>query len=105
MRAILERQGYFVEEALDGREALAKINRDGYDAILLDLMMPRLSGQDVIETLTRERPDKKCVIVVSAAAPSVIDRLAPTIVHARLRKPFDLDEMLAAVQSCVGEGG
>ena len=102
IRLVLEHEGLLVEEAADGREALRKIRQDGYDAIVLDLMMPVLSGYDVLETVTRERPNSKCIVIISAAAARQIDEADPTIVRAKLRKPFELGELVAAVRSCTG---
>ena len=100
IRTVLEREGLFVEEAVDGREALRKIHGDGYDAIVLDLMMPAVSGYDVLAEITCERPSSKCVVIISAAAAREIEEADPTIVRAKLRKPFNIQELVAAVRSC-----
>ena len=100
IRAVLEREGLLVEEAADGRQALAKIRHDGYDAIVLDLMMPLVSGYDVLAEITRERPNSKCVVIISAAAAREIEQADPSIVRAKLRKPFDIQDLVAAVHSC-----
>jgi len=100
IRAVLEREGLVVEEAVDGRQALSKIRHDGYDAIVLDLMMPLVSGYDVLAEITRERPNSKCVVIISAAAAREIEQADPSIVRAKLRKPFDIRELVAAVHSC-----
>src|SRR5688572_13435617 len=58
LRAQLERAGYTVAgEAADGMEALAHCDRDLPDAVVLDLLMPRLNGFEVIPKLRSKHPD------------------------------------------------
>jgi DNA-binding response OmpR family regulator len=98
---MLRRAGYQTDEACDGQEAIDKIRDDGISAIVLDLMMPRVSGFDVLAFLKNHNPDRKCVIVLSAAPPEMIDALDPGLVYARFRKPFDLEAVIEAVHRCV----
>jgi len=97
---VLSREGYDVDEAGGGEKALKDIAWDGYDAIVLDLMMPVVSGYDVLRAISQVRPNSRCVVVMSAAAQRDIDNADPTIVRARLRKPFNMNELVSAVRSC-----
>jgi CheY-like chemotaxis protein len=54
VRTVLEHAGYVVEEAADGREALAKVREDPPDLVVLDLHMPGLDGFAVIEALRQD---------------------------------------------------
>ena len=100
MRTVLAREGYQVDEAYGGREALEKIAWDGYDAIVLDLMMPEISGFDVLSAISQVRPNSKCVVVISAAASQRIGEAESPLVRARLRKPFEISDLVAAVRGC-----
>lgn len=62
---ILERQGFRAIEAADGEAALAALERERPDAMLLDLSMPGVDGFEVLERL-RGRPDRPATIVVTA---------------------------------------
>lgn len=73
-----------------------------YDAVVLDLMMGPGSGLDVLDAIRIERPGEKFVIVVSATSQASIDRLESNNIFAKLRKPFDIDELLSAVRECAG---
>jgi DNA-binding response OmpR family regulator len=73
-----------------------------YNAVILDLMMPGVSGFEVLAHLEKETPSRKCVIVVSAASEKTIERLQSPAIHSKLRKPFDLDELLAQIEDCMG---
>lgn len=91
LRTILETEGYQVVTAHDGRDALHAAEREQFDAILLDLMMPQLGGEDTLRVLrdrasTRETP----VIIITAkegTAPVVETTIAGA--DAYLNKPFE----------------
>jgi CheY-like chemotaxis protein len=102
VKSVLVREGYRVDIASDGVEAVLKLGVCEYDVIVLDLMMPNLDGFSFINTITANDPDRlKSIIVTSAASPSVIrDRLqgAPFRV---LPKPFDILELTKQVEACI----
>jgi CheY-like chemotaxis protein len=64
-------------------------------------MMPGVSGFDVIEHLEKENPSRQCVIVLSAAAPKTIEDLKSPAIRSKLRKPFDIQELFAAIGNCI----
>ena len=103
VEAILTRANYVVDTATDGRDALAKIERTRYDVVMLDLMMPEVSGFDVLARLPVRRPQPRFVVIMSAATPDVIANAVSLNVFAALRKPFDLDEMITTVRACLAE--
>jgi CheY-like chemotaxis protein len=100
---VLRRDGYDVEEAVNGVEALAKLEEGDYGAIVLDLMMPQVSGYDVLAAITERRRPARCVVIVSAAAPKEIARADARIVRTVLQKPFDLADLRNAVAGCFDE--
>ena len=100
--AALKREGYRFVEAANGREALDAMRRDPPAAVVLDLMMPIVSGWDVL----RERagdPDlvKIPVIVVSASRSPEIAAAMDKGICAFLPKPFDITALTSLVRSCV----
>ena len=56
---VLANEGYVVNSAVNGEEALAKIQQGGYDLILLDVMMPKLDGIGVMDALNKKPPASK----------------------------------------------
>lgn len=68
IRYQMEKVGHTVSEAIDGAEALAKWTEEAPDVILIDLMMPRVEGNEVIRKIREEAGRRTCVIVVSAKA-------------------------------------
>ena len=103
VRNLLRREGYHVEEAADGHGAIQKIERDRFDAVVLDLMMPTVSGFDVIRFIEQDRPNAKFVVVMTAAAEGVLAALDSPVVQAKLRKPFEITHLIEAVRACVNE--
>jgi two-component system nitrate/nitrite response regulator NarL len=68
LRAQLERGGYEVAgECADGMEALAHVDRDAPDAVILDLLMPRVNGFEVIPKLRTKHP-KVAIVAYTAVA-------------------------------------
>jgi CheY-like chemotaxis protein len=99
---VLQRQGYRLEAAADGLEAVLKLGVCDYDVIVLDLMMPNLDGFTFLETIAENQPERLSkVIVTSAASPAVIRERMADGPFRMLPKPFDIHELVHAVQSCI----
>ncbi len=98
---LLRREGFEVEDVGSGNAALDSMNEKQYDAVVLDLMMRDGTGYDVLGRLSTQRPDVKCVVVISASTPVNIEKAGVANVEAKLRKPFEIRELLDAVRKCV----
>ena len=90
-RVNLEAAGFRVLEAADGDEALAAVTADRPDVILLDIMMPRVSGWEVAAALIADRNTDRIPIIFITARSGVPDRIRALELGAReyLTKPFD----------------
>lgn len=64
---ILIKAGYHTDEAASGREAIEKIAYSEYDIVLLDLVMPKISGMDVLTELRRLRPKTRVIMITAFA--------------------------------------
>ena len=89
----MARDGFVVDSVTDGAEALKLLKRNTYDLMLLDLMLPRLSGFEVITAL-KEMKTRPAVIVVTSNDANDLD---PEIIASVVRKPFDLSELMTLV--------
>jgi len=99
---VLRREKFDVDSARDGFEAIDKLARNDYDAILLDLMMPRIDGLGVLDFLRKHRPELgRNVIVMTANVPAATDAVRAGGVARVLAKPFDLQDLLQSVQARV----
>jgi two-component system response regulator MprA len=109
LRRALSIEGYDVECAADGAEALQRLGSARFDAVLLDVAMPRLDGLAVCRRM-RERRDRTPVLMLTARE-AVGDRVSGLDAGADdyLVKPFALDELNARVRALLrraapGEG-
>lgn len=100
---ILRRAGYDVDTAVNGHQALEKINGTDYNVVVLDLMMPGLSGFEVLARLQTREGVPRYVVVMSAASQDIVTNAINRNVFAALRKPFEIDELIAAVGGCIAE--
>jgi DNA-binding response OmpR family regulator len=102
---VLRRRGFSVDTARHGGEALAQLVRCRYAVILLDLMMPQVSGWEVLQELsTYDQGERPIVIVMTAGTePRDID---PRLVAGTIRKPFDVEllvDMVTAGVATIGD--
>jgi two-component system OmpR family response regulator len=97
----LEAEGYGVDVAFTGEEALSQADNHDYDAVVLDLMLPGIDGFTVCEEL-RRRPRWVPVLMLTARA-EVADRIRGLDAGADdyLVKPFDFGELLARLRALV----
>ncbi|MGI5156283.1 response regulator transcription factor [Microbispora sp. CA-102843] len=105
LRSSLEFEGYAVETAADGLTALDLLDRGTYDAVLLDVMMPRLDGLTACRRL--RAAGNRLPVLMLTARDAVGDRVSGLDAGADdyLVKPFELDELLARVRALLRRGG
>jgi CheY-like chemotaxis protein len=100
LQAVLRRAGFTAEFAGDGRRAIELLESRDYVAVILDVMMPAISGHAVVEFLSSSgRPVP--VVICSAAGPAALTNFDPAIVKAVVRKPFDVEELMTAVRGAI----
>ncbi len=98
---LLGRSGFSVDSALNGRQAHEYIRRASYSVILLDLMMPDVNGFELLERLERDSPSLLSrVVVMTGAAQRAIEPLEDRRIWSLVRKPFDIDQLLAITIAC-----
>jgi DNA-binding response OmpR family regulator len=101
---ILEQQGYDVVEARDGLEGLAKAEFRKPDLILLDLMMPDVSGGRMFDEMKRHPTTTGIPIIVVTGKPDAHemfdDTLGPDNV---IMKPFEADTLLGRIREHIGD--
>ena len=100
--ATLKREGYEFSEAANGREALERMRADPPDCVVLDLMMPVVSGWDVLQERVHDPELLKIpVIIVSANREPELIKALDKGICAFLPKPFDISALSALVKACV----
>jgi DNA-binding response OmpR family regulator len=95
-----EAEGYDVDTAADGAEALAKACQQPPQAVVLDLMMPVMDGWDFLAAWQCQPTSQAVPVVVISAGDHQADQ-APLGVQAFLTKPVDIDRLVATVTALV----
>lgn len=100
LAAALREEQFAVDTATDGEEGLFKGRETAYDAIILDVMLPKLDGWGVLAGL---RPSRRTPVLMLTARDAVPDLVRGLDLGADdyLTKPFDLDELLARLRALI----
>ncbi len=101
MAGMLEAEGHQVLTFRSGLEAIAAAQRSSFDVVVTDLIMPEISGFEVVEQIKRINPQMGVVVITgwSAAAATPPEELKLKGVDVLCVKPFSADELLRAVES------
>ena len=96
----LRYEGYEVTKAFDGRSGLDQALSGKYDLVLLDIMLPQLSGMEVLRRLRRE---SDLPVIMLTARDSVIDKVSGLDSGADdyITKPFAIEELLARIRAAL----
>jgi two-component system phosphate regulon response regulator PhoB len=107
LRYNLEKQGFRVEEAADGQEALLRVAEARPDLILLDWMLPALSGIEVCRQLRRKHATRDLPIIMVTARTEDQDavRALDTGADDYIAKPFAMDSLLARIRALLRRSG
>jgi two-component system response regulator RegX3 len=101
---LLGREGYEVEIAADGNEAIAKFDKSGADLVLLDLMLPGINGTEVCRQI---RTTSNVPIIMLTAKDDEVDKVVGLELGADdyVTKPYSSRELLARVKAVMRRGG
>jgi len=102
-RRILSQQGHNVQTALNGREALRKVEEDKYDVVIADWKMPEIDGMEVLRLVKKNHPD--IVLIMITGYPTVESAVKAMRIGISnyLPKPFDPDELTEALKKALEE--
>jgi len=97
---VLRRRGYRLDAARNGVEAIDRLGTCRYSLVVLDLMMPRMSGYEVLEQLARQPEASRPVVLVLTAGlePKPFDK---SFVIGTMHKPFDVELLVDTVRGCL----
>lgn len=100
---VLEAEGYVVQTAHDGEEALNQARENPPDLILLDLRMPVMDGSTCCRALKQHRETAKVPVILMSGDEAATDVFANLVGAAHfLRKPFNVSGLLSCVKTYVG---
>jgi CheY-like chemotaxis protein len=102
LSAIVARNGMRPVEARDGRSAMALLAHSPFDAVLLDLLLPEVSGVEILADLSANLPHvlERVIVVTAALEPELLARIEVKRPHAVIRKPFNVKELEREMLAC-----
>ena len=102
LHRILLAEGCEVDLAVDGEKAVGSLEQHRYDAIVLDIALPKMSGTDVMEYIASTTPRLlESIVVVTGLEAAEIRKLFPSICET-LSKPVMPTKLVASVRRCLG---
>ena len=103
LKTRLIKEGYEVTVAYDGEEALLKVQKDNPDVILLDLMMPKLNGFEVLKHIRENFKDKwRPIIIVSASGElDAVKKSYSMEADHYLSKPVTMENILRGIRTMI----
>jgi len=103
-RSFRESAGYAVDIARDGEDGLFMAESNPYDAVLLDLMLPKLDGLGVLRKMREAKQHTPVLVLTARDEKESIVALLNTGADDYLTKPFDLGELLARTKALIRRG-
>lgn len=105
LMAILKHNNYSVDAVYDGLEALEYLGSQNYDGVILDIMMPKMDGITVLQTIRRQGNDVP--VIMLTAKSEIDDRVLGLDCGANdyLTKPFAAKELLARIRAMTRQSG
>ncbi|KAF0126577.1 MAG: response regulator receiver [Elusimicrobia bacterium] len=102
---VLKAEGYAVIHAPDGVTGVAMTRREKPDLVLLDLLLPKLSGYDVCNAIKRDNNTRHIPVLVISTMdkPESVARAKACGAANFMRKPYNLDDLLAEIKRLLGQ--
>jgi CheY-like chemotaxis protein len=97
---VLDRAGFTPVSAVDGQDAIEQLDGTKFDAMVLDLMMPRVDGFGVVDHLIDTQPHMMEKTVVMTAFPKAAAKERLHHLCSIISKPFEVTELIALVRDC-----
>lgn len=98
LAAILEQDGWSVDTVPDGEMAIERLRAEPYDAVILDLLMPRMPGEEVVAFI-RDQGIRTTVIVISGASAERRGGVDPDVVTLTMPKPIEIGDLRVVVRA------
>lgn len=102
LHTVLRRRGFLADSARNGVEAMERLTEQSYALVLLDIMMPRMSGFEVLRHLGARSPTQQPLVIVLTAGmdPRPLDT---TLVIGTMHKPFDIELLVDTIVGCLSQ--
>jgi DNA-binding NtrC family response regulator len=98
----LSAEGYEVDTAGDGDEAIEAIKKSDYDVVLLDIKMPRVDGFEVLKFIKQNKPEIKVIMLTAYADVKNAIEALKLGASDFVSKPYDLEDILTSINRALG---
>jgi DNA-binding NtrC family response regulator len=105
LRKVLAKEGYRVSLAADGHEALVELDRNPFDLVVTDMLMPHSGGLELLEATHRNHPNLPVIIVTAFGDWGTYSRALALGAAAFISKPLRMSELIAAVHTALAGRG
>jgi DNA-binding response OmpR family regulator len=99
---VLQGQGWEVGAACDGEEALAQVKQGRWDAVLLDIRLPKVDGLTTLKLIRRHAPDLAVVVITGKAEQGDMIEAYRSGAYACMVKPLDEEEVVLTIENALG---
>ncbi len=104
VKTLLKNKGYDVVSVSNGRQCMSELEKKGFDLILMDLMLPDMSGWEILEEIRRiNNPTKIAFLSIVPISDSKLNKLTVEGVSDYILKPFDNENLIRRVSTILGE--
>ena len=100
VKIVLEREEFIVEGVSSGSAAIALLADVAYDLLIVDLMLPEIGGEEVLDYLEQTQPKYLRRVIVTTASPGRISCEFLQRICRLLAKPFDIAELVVIAREC-----
>ncbi len=103
LRALLSSQGYETQTGYNGKEAIECLARDMFDLVLLDIVMPDMTGHQIMDYINSQNPETLVIVMTGhASVDSAVESLRKGA-YDYLRKPFDFEQLRKRVKNALNQ--
>ena len=99
----LSLEGYDVETAADGVEAVKMLNKKAYDLVLLDVHMPQMDGVEVLKYMKSKGMKSRLIMLTGDADPRIVSQCAKYGAMDYLTKPYNYHELVEAIDRVLSD--
>ena len=97
-------EGWAGDKAYDGFEGVQMATDKGYDVIVMDILMPRMTGIEATREIIRRKPDSKIVVITGAPYRKQAQEALDSGAKLFIKKPFSSDKIIQAVKDLLSNG-
>ncbi len=105
LRKVLEKEGYQISVAGDGREATASLSRRSFDLVVTDMLMPDDGGLELLRAIRESHPLLPVIIITAFGDWGSYSRALELGAAAFISKPLKMAELIAAIQTALAGRG